>query len=435
MNGDTHIYNNCKSFKDKFESFINKLTNLSLKNTSKNDFPENKNLLFIILFGIIISIVLIILSILFNLWPAVLLPTIMLLFFILAFVLLVYIGWTKLPALIGNICVLILPPIYQWMIGGFSASGGFMLWAFGSPIAALILKSGLKSWYYLIAFFTICITSIYFEVNFPLPDIYINKAISFFFIIFNSLGFTFFVFWVSIRFISSEQAAKIALNKEHELLVQERNRSEKLLLNILPEQIANQLKSNQGLIAQSYKNVTVLFADIVGFTHLSTKITPYDIVLFLNDIFSYFDDLVIKHGLEKIKTIGDAYMAAAGIPIPIIEPELACANLALEMLDVLEMINKNPLISKMVCEQSINLRIGIHTGQVTAGVIGKNKFIYDLWGDVVNTASRMESHGVPGKIHVTHEVKIKLDSRFEFSPPQSLMIKGKGVMQTYFLLK
>jgi class 3 adenylate cyclase len=172
------------------------------------------------------------------------------------------------------------------------------------------------------------------------------------------------------------------------------DRSERLLLNILPRPIAERLKHHPTTIADAHAEVTVLFADIVEFTKFSASILPQRLVEILNDVFSEFDRLAERHGLEKIKTVGDAYMVVGGLPTPRADHAEAVAEMALEMRDALAGYEKT-------IGASLQLRIGIHTGPVVAGVIGRRKFSYDLWGDTVNTASRMESHGLPGVIQVT----------------------------------
>ena len=219
--------------------------------------------------------------------------------------------------------------------------------------------------------------------------------------------------------ITERKLAEIAL-------AQQQKQTEKLLLNILPKPIAEQLKQGRSLIAESFEDVTVLFADIVGFTELSARISPRELLESLNLIFSEFDRLTEQFELEKIKTIGDAYMAVGGVPTPRPDHAEAIAYMALEMLQAIGEVN-------VQTEQSFNIRIGINTGPVIAGVIGTKKFIYDLWGDTVNTASRMEYHGIPGVIQVTETTRDRLQTTFAFEPRGTIEIKGKGQMKTYIL--
>ncbi len=216
---------------------------------------------------------------------------------------------------------------------------------------------------------------------------------------------------------TSRAEAKLAV--EHE-------RSEKLLLNILPGPISARLKDTDQPIADGFSEVTVLFADLVGFTELSQKLTPEALVEMLNRVFTAFDELAERHGLEKIKTIGDCYMVAAGLPEAREDHVEAIAHMALGMREALERINRE-------ASSSLRIRIGIHTGPVVAGVIGKRKFIYDLWGDTVNTASRMESSGIEQEIQVTKEVFERIRDRFDLAPRGTVTVKGKGPMETWLL--
>ncbi|MDX2254736.1 MAG: adenylate/guanylate cyclase domain-containing protein [Pseudanabaenaceae cyanobacterium bins.39] len=219
--------------------------------------------------------------------------------------------------------------------------------------------------------------------------------------------------------IRERQMAQIQIQKE-------KDTSEGLLLNILPYAIADRLKQGETIIADGFNEVTVLFADIVNFTELSATTAPVDLVCILNEIFSAFDGLVEKYSLEKIKTIGDAYMVVGGLPTYRPDHAEAIANMALEMREV---------ISKFADSlgKPFDIRIGINTGPVVAGVIGIKKFIYDLWGDAVNVASRMESHGLAGHIQVSDSTYEILRDKYTFVDRGKTMIKGKGIMQTYFL--
>ncbi|MEH2026321.1 adenylate/guanylate cyclase domain-containing protein [Nostoc sp.] len=205
-------------------------------------------------------------------------------------------------------------------------------------------------------------------------------------------------------------------------------KSEMLLLNILPEMIVEQLKQQYTTIANSFLEVTVLFADIVGFTELSTRTSPAELVELLNTIFCLFDQLAERHGVEKIKTIGDAYMAVAGLPNQSNNHAPAIANMALDMQKAIATFNEEN-------NQSFRIRIGISTGPVVAGVIGLKKFAYDLWGDTVNTASRMESHGIAGSIQVCEASYQLLKDKYLLEKRGLIQVKGKGEMMTYILKK
>jgi adenylate cyclase len=220
------------------------------------------------------------------------------------------------------------------------------------------------------------------------------------------------------------RAANEALSIKHQLLQEEQERSEQLLLNILPQPIAQQLKHHKGIIAHSFNDVTVLFADIVDFTKLSSTILPEELVILLNEVFSRFDRLAELHGLEKIKTIGDAYMAVGGLSTQRYDHAQAVAEMALDMRDE---------VAKHYNE--LEIRIGIATGPVVAGVIGTKKFSYDLWGNTVNMASRMESHGFGSSIQVTERTFKALRENYDFTMREDVWIKGHGKMRTYLLNK
>jgi class 3 adenylate cyclase len=209
-------------------------------------------------------------------------------------------------------------------------------------------------------------------------------------------------------------------------LIAEKEKSEQLLLNILPQPIATRLKENNGTIADQFAEVTVLFADIVDFTRMSSELSPQALVVMLNDIFSEFDALAEKHGLEKIKTIGDAYMVVGGLPEHRDDHAIAIAEMALDMHAAIAAFSEKH-------ERPFTMRIGINTGPVVAGVIGKKKFIYDLWGDTVNIASRMESTGIAGEIQVTEATYQVLSPRYQFECRGEIAVKGKGMMTTYLL--
>ncbi len=247
---------------------------------------------------------------------------------------------------------------------------------------------------------------------------------AFFFL--NIAGVSVVTFLALRYFVRERERAMDALDREHRLLQVERAKSERLLLNVLPQSIAERLKEREEIIADAFPEVTVLFADIVGFTPQAERVSPNRTVEMLNDLFSEFDRLTEQRELEKIKTIGDAYMVAGGLPEPTSDHAETVADLALDMLEVAR--------SRTLSDgEPVRLRIGIDSGPVVAGVIGRRKFIYDLWGDTVNTASRMESHGTPGCIQVTARTQALLGDRYTLSDQHHVQIKGKGEMTTYFL--
>ena len=222
--------------------------------------------------------------------------------------------------------------------------------------------------------------------------------------------------------------------KLYDRVVAEQKVSERLLHNVLPHSIAERLKgrpeiateSFTELIADSFTEVTVLFADIVQFTKLSVDVSAEALVDLLNDLFTRFDNIADNRGLEKIKTIGDCYMAAAGLPVPVADHAIRAAHMALDMIEAVDRFNEES-------NYTLKVRIGIDSGAVVAGVIGKRKFLYDLWGDVVNTASRMESHGMSGRIQVTEATRQQLCESFMLEKRAAIEVKGKGEMETWFL--
>ncbi|MBE9184882.1 response regulator [Microcoleus sp. LEGE 07076] len=229
------------------------------------------------------------------------------------------------------------------------------------------------------------------------------------------------------REIAYREQAEIETRLLLETTKLQKEEIEELLLNILPQAIAERLQEGQSIIADSFSDVSVLFADLVGFTNFASQNTATETVKVLNQIFTQFDQLSLRHGLEKIKTIGDAYMVVGGLPEPQENHTLAIAQMALDMQAAVASFNKKT-------NHSFSLRIGINIGAVVAGVIGLTKFSYDLWGDTVNVAHRMESNGIPGEIQVTEAVYERLKDKFSFKRRGAIEIKGKGEMIVYLLL-
>jgi class 3 adenylate cyclase len=226
--------------------------------------------------------------------------------------------------------------------------------------------------------------------------------------------------------VHSENLEELVRQRTREL-TEEKQTSERLLLNVLPGPIAERLKTGDNLIVDRFEAVSVLFADIVDFTTMSSRTSPESLVSMLNEVFSTFDTLAERHGLEKIKTIGDAYLVVAGIPTPVADHAAAITRMAIDMIASIEAYSQRHTTH-------LRIRIGIHTGSVVAGVIGTKKFIYDLWGDTVNTASRMESYGVPGRIHVSEATYALLAAGFDVEKRAPIDVKGKGEMQTYLVI-
>lgn len=233
--------------------------------------------------------------------------------------------------------------------------------------------------------------------------------------------------------LKSRIAARLERKRLHdqeqamlEIVRHERTRAENLLLNILPAPVAERLKANETNIAELCDPVTVLFADIVDFTELATRLPAREVVALLNRIFTRFDEITQEHQLEKIKTSGDAYMLAAGVPLPIADHAQRVAYAAIEMKHYIRGV-------RLPDGTPLSMRFGIHTGPVIAGVIGKHKFIYDIWGDTVNTASRVESNGLPNEIQVSAHTMRLLQNQFNFSPRGQIPIKGKGTLDLFLL--
>jgi adenylate cyclase len=238
---------------------------------------------------------------------------------------------------------------------------------------------------------------------------------------------------INCKFVAGKPVATRAIFRDitqrlqaEQALRYQQAQTERLLLNILPEPIADRLKHDTRTIAEDFAEVSVMFADIVGFTQIAARLRPIELINLLNQVFSAFDRLSEKHNLEKIKTVGDAYMVVGGLPVRRPDHAVAIAEMALDIQAVISQFRQET-------GKDFNIRIGINTGPVVAGVIGIKKFSYDLWGDTVNIASRMESHGVPGKIHVTTATYERLREQYLFEKRGVIQVKGKGEMTTYFL--
>jgi guanylate cyclase len=315
--------------------------------------------------------------------------------------------------------MLLLPFLLQLSLGGFVASSGVMLWSVWAPFGALLFYGARQAVPWLFAFLGLTVLAGTVDPLLPAdPPVPLTVIVAFFVLNIGAVaGSTFLL----VRFFVREREKAMAA------LGTEREKSERLLLNVLPEPIAERLKAGEGIIADGFHEVSVLFADIADFTPLSERLDPEQVVHLLDEVFTAFDRLAEERGLEKIKTVGDAYMVAGGLPLPLPGHLEALAEMGLGMLDAVEQCAQRFVVP-------LSLRIGIDSGPVVAGVIGRRKFIYDLWGDTVNTASRMESHGVPGTIQVTRRVYEMLRGRYAFEARGSVSVKGKGLMDTYLLL-
>ena len=314
--------------------------------------------------------------------------------------------------------ILVLPFLLQWSLGGFVESSAVALWAFVAPLGALVFYGPRQAIGWFGAFAALMAASALIDGLLPEPDPPIPSWLVVTFFTLNVIGPAVTTFGLLEYFVRSRDRA-------YRLLAEEQDRSERLLLSIFPRPIAERLKIAHGVIAERSDEVSVLFADITGFTPTAERLPAEQVVELLDEIFSAFDDLVARHGLEKIKTIGDGYLVAAGIPTPRADHAQAAARLALAMQRTL---------AELPSPAGLGLRIGIDSGPVVAGVIGRSKFGYDLWGDTVNTASRMQSHAPPGAIQVTERTHARLADSFVFERRPGVSVKGKGEMTTYVLL-
>jgi class 3 adenylate cyclase len=321
---------------------------------------------------------------------------------------------------------LLLPFALQWSLGGFATSSAVSLWAFTAPLGALLFVGARQAIPWFLAFVALVALSTGIDTTLAHGAPHVPAGVVVAFFGFNIVGVATTAYVLLQYFVRARERAMGDLARKHRALEHEQAKSERLLLNVLPEPVAVRLKEEDGIIADSCPDVTVLFADIVGFTPLSERLDADGLVAVLDRVFAGWDQLAARYGVEKIKTIGDAYMVAGGIPEPRDDHAEAIAEMALAM---------RPEVARVAAETGLALevRIGIDTGPVVAGVIGRAKFIYDLWGDTVNTASRMESHALPGTIQVTSRTHDRLRDRYELRPRGSIEIKGKGPMNPYIL--
>ncbi len=314
---------------------------------------------------------------------------------------------------------LTVPTSSMWFLGGFYPSSIMIIWSFIAAIMALITSTLTSAFRWFFAYLLLLVASGFIQPYLP-NDTLLSDGFITTFIVLNLGAISIIIFMVLRYFI-------VQKNKAYALLADEQEKSNNLLLNVLPKEIADILKEKDQIIANHFKEASILFADLVGFTHLTESLTPEEMIDLLNEIYSHFDSLVDKYSLEKIRTIGDNYMVASGVPTPRTDHAQALAKMGLDMLKFTESL---PVQNGT----QINFRIGINSGPLVAGVIGKKKFHYDVWGASVNTASRMESHGVPGKIQVTMDTYRILKDEFIFEPRGILDVKGKGNMETWFLV-
>ena len=313
---------------------------------------------------------------------------------------------------VNLIDIILAPTLSMIPLGGFIGASAVGIWGILAPMGALVF-SGVRSsirWYaaWVLIFMTCGILGQLFGGPSGLPDWFTTTMLALNVVVGGTFVFALLAFFAQQRLDAQERA-------------------DNLLLNILPRSIAEKLKDRPQTIADQFSAASILFADVADFTPTVEKLQPAEVVGLLDQLFSRFDTLTEKYELEKIKTIGDCYMAAAGIPTPRPDHARALALLALDMLEVMR-------TDKAVTDLDLQLRIGINSGPVVAGVIGRKRFLYDLWGDAVNIASRMESHGTPGRIQISGATYDLLRDEFECEPRGPVAVKGKGEMDTWYLL-
>jgi guanylate cyclase len=305
-------------------------------------------------------------------------------------------------------------------LGGFLDSGGVGLWGILAPLGALVFSDVRTAARWYVAYVVVFLGSglageLLGGVSPAVPEWFTSTMLA----LNVTVGGT-IVFTLLAVFAAQRRNALGALQEEQA-------RAESLLLNILPQSIADKLKAGTQPIADQFSSASILFADVVDFTPLAERLLPTEVVGVLNHLFSHFDVLAERHGLEKIKTIGDCYMVAAGVPSPRPDHARALALMALDMQIAMRAVDE-------VGRLGLGLRVGINSGPVVAGVIGRKRFLYDLWGDAVNTASRMESHGTSGRIQITRATKELLEDEFECEPRGTIPVKGKGDMEVWYLV-
>lgn len=308
--------------------------------------------------------------------------------------------------------ILLLPFALMMTLGGFVSGSAVVIWAFIAPLGALLFEDVRRAPWWFLAFAVVIAVSGLMQPLLPSSN-HLSSELQTVFFSMNIIGVGTLVFFMVFYFVRQKN------------IYQEK--SENLLLNILPKEIAEILKNESRIIADHFEGATILFADVVNFTPMSAAMKPSELVELLNEVFSHFDTLVEKHGLEKIKTIGDCYMVAAGVPRPRADHAHVLTALALEMQQF--------VASRTFQGKQLQFRIGINSGNVVAGVIGRKKFIYDLWGDAVNTASRMESHGAAGAIQITRSTYELIHDDFVCEPHGTVFVKGKGEMEVWHVVK
>jgi adenylate cyclase len=322
--------------------------------------------------------------------------------------------------LVNQVAILFAPTLSMIPLGGFLDAGGVGLWGIFAPFGALVFSDARSAARWFAAWAVVFLSSglageLIGGVSPTVPRWFTSTMLAL-----NVTVGGLLVFTLLALFADQRRNALAALRVEQA-------KAENLLLNILPQSVADRLKAEPRTIADQFSSASILFADVVDFTPLSEGLSPTELVGMLDRLFSHFDELAERHELEKIKTIGDCYMVAAGVPSPRPDHARALALMALDMQAAMSSVDE-------VGQLGLELRVGINSGPVVAGVIGRKRFLYDLWGDAVNTASRMESHGTKGRIQITRATKELLDDEFVYEPRGTIPIKGKGEVEVWYLV-
>ena len=304
-------------------------------------------------------------------------------------------------------------------LGGFAQSGMVIVWVIMLPLLMIVIFTPKQGIYWALLAATDLIVLALFQPSYFRPANNISTTVLTILYVMNILGSNTMAVLAVYYYVWQNQILS-------GLLSEEQKKTESLLLNILPKEIAAILKNESHIIADYHENATVLFADMVNFTPMSAKMMPKEIVELLNDVFSYFDTLAEKYGLEKIKTIGDCYMVAAGAPRSRVDHAHVLTQFA---LDIRNYLNQNEFNGRKLA-----FRVGLHSGPLVAGVIGRKKFIYDLWGDTVNTASRMESHGSGGFIQITEATYNLIKDDYVCESHGKVNVKGKGEIDVWYVV-
>ena len=327
----------------------------------------------------------------------------------------IHFGWTRQYQFFRFsqlLLILLLPFFLMVALGGFINGSAVVLWSLISPLGAMLFDEPRRAPRWFLAFASLVALSAFLQPYVRLTNNLSPTLVVFFFAM-NLIAVGSLVFMMVFYFVNQKNIFQ--------------QKSESLLLNILPKEIAAILKNQSRTIADYYEEASVLFADMVGFTPLSAQLPPVEMVELLNEVFSFFDSLLDKYGVEKIRTIGDSYMVASGVPRGRPDHAQALARMALDMRDYIS-------THTFRNGQRVSFRIGINSGSMIAGVIGRRKFVYDVWGDAVNIASRMESHGLGNAVQITQTTYELIKNDFVCEPRGTVNVKGKGEMEVWLVM-